>query len=608
MLRTSFRRRAGSLALLTALSIGAVSCSDNGSASTDPQPDMAGAPGPGVVSDPLPATRLLRRLYLTLAGRTPTAAEYDTIMAASTEAERIALVDAQVDKLLAAPEFYDQLVSFGHDWLRVSAYINGADNEGRWRGDRRAVMVGCGAGTKRAGALVGLDYTGTQSPKICDDQNADGSPMASPVVNTVTPWWDPSKTVTVLGRAGTGVTKDPALPDPDCAHVSFTIYEGQMNGGKCSCGPNLIYCFPDAYSTGANSTLDHNDPRAAARQVWEEPARLLAHLGWYDRPLSDLVLGNYSVGPSALQATYVGLARGNLDVPTLDSDDSWWNPAKRTGLADPGHMVSDPLAWREFVVESRHPALLSLAGNTPSGELSRTYQFDPRTQTGGPKGVPAAGVLTMASSWSSFPRERVRAARWLEMLACRNFVPPPSTSVFNTYVRDPAREGSCQYCHTTIDPAAIHFKRWSFDYPNTSILMGIGKNHIANYPTYSAPRVRFDQDLKYDTMMTPVSQAQLMTNPDAALIDFLPPDQHLFGQTSDGTIGPLGFAKMLVQSGEFDRCVTQRLYQHVVGRRLDPTKEEGYIGKLTADFVADKRVLRAFVKKLVQSAEFRRGL
>ncbi|MFY2560758.1 hypothetical protein ACN469_24350 [Corallococcus terminator] len=43
------------------------------------------------------------------------------------------------------------------------------------------------------------------------------------------------------------------------------------------------------------------------------------------------------------------------------------------------------------------------------------------------------------------------------------------------------------------------------------------------------------------------------------------------GQTSDGTVGPLGFAKMILASGSFDRCVVRHLHAQVVGRDIDPT-------------------------------------
>ena len=47
--------------------------------------------------------------------------------------------------------------------------------------------------------------------------------------------------------------------------------------------------------------------------------------------------------------------------------------------------------------------------------------------------------------------ERVRAARWLENLTCREFAPPPAEVAFAPYQRDPGTEGVCQHCHQIID-------------------------------------------------------------------------------------------------------------------------------------------------------------
>jgi hypothetical protein len=92
------------------------------------------------------------------------------------------------------------------------------------------------------------------------------------------------------------------------------------------------------------------------------------------------------------------------------------------------------------------------------------------------------------------------------------------------------------------------------------------------------------------------------------LLDFLPKGTLLFGEQGDGTTGPLGFGKILVQSGEFDRCAVQRLYQRFAGRALDPAKEAGYLETLRKSFVDGERKVRPFVRQLLSSAEFRRGL
>jgi len=210
----------------------------------------------------------------------------------------------------------------------------------------------------------------------------------------------------------------------------------------------------------------------------------------------------------------------------------------------------------------------------------------------------------------------VRAARWLETFACKEFVPPPSDQKFNEYVRDPSTEGMCQQCHgyMMIDPAAVHFKRWQYAgvsygqigesaFPG---IFGINGLRLADFKALNGrPKAAWAPGLT----ISPATQEQLMANPNAAFLDFQVPDARLklFGLDSDGTIGPLGFAKMLVRSGEFDRCAVRKMYQRFVGRDLDPGVETGFIDMLAKKFVEQERKLRPFLQYLMHLPEFRRG-
>jgi hypothetical protein len=575
----------------------------------------------GPIADPLSKGRLLRRAALALSDAPPAPEDYAAMEAAQTDADRERVFQTYVESLLVKPAFYRSMVDFGHAWFRNGDLGRAAKGEEIWLSDHRIGLYTCPDASKHKGALYApYNYAEATAPVhgptdgACNDLDYRGV-VGTPIVNTVEPWWAPGTTVTMVGRGGTGVRTDPSLKDPDCGITNPIGYDSEFriepgnaaSGHVCSCGPNLRWCKMytryEQYRNDANVKWEE----APNRQGWDEPARLLGHLAWQDRSLTDLVLGNYSVGPAKLQGWYVSIARKLSTYASLDGDDSWWKPSMFKGPVDPEHELSDPLAWREFVVETRNPMLLSLTGNTPSGDINRTYTFDPRTSTGTIKGIPAAGVLTMAGVNAGFSRERVRAARWLENFACREFVPPPVGATFNTFVRDPGREGTCQYCHTAIDPAAIHFKRIS-DNGYTPIFLGLGPWGYEKLRDYEYPRTRLDVDFKHDTLMTPASEAQIKANPDAANIDFLPPDTTLFGQVSEGTVGPLGFGKLLVKSGEFDQCVARKMFEHVVGRKLDPAVEQQYIEVLGKSFVENKRTVRGFVRYLVSTREFRRGL
>lgn len=551
---------------------------------------------PPTPQDAISDTRVLRRLHLALTGVTPPVSKYEALLGAPAD-QRAAQLDAEADALLASTQFYEQMVRFGHDWLAVPAYTKGAQGDA-YQGDMSGHLFQCAGNTMHAGAYYSVGENGSPGDQ-CTSATAE--------VNTVEPWWAPGTMVTVLGKAGTNVTTVMGMNGQtlDCGLASGGYYDPSLRAG-CGCGPNLVWCSPLAgLSAGSNYDLF----RGQRRHPFEEPARLFAHLAWYDRPLSDLVLGNYSVGTNWLRALYVrqGRQQGAPDVTV-----NWWKGSADTAPRDPLHpMPDDPQAWREFTVEQLNPYLLA----------RRDYQYDPRTTMSPPEGLPAAGVLTMMGPLSAFPRERVRAARFLEMFACSQFSPPPAGVNFPPYVNDPATGGTCLHCHRALDPAAIFFKRWDFGaesyYVPWPFMPGVGRWRISaawvsgQYPHSAAdnsPGFRWRNAFNPGTVMTPTTSAEALANPEALLLDTMPGSYSLLGAQGDGTMGPLGFGKVLLASGDFDRCAVRKIYARVVGRELDPTAEAGYLEVLRREFVTRERKLKPFIKYLLTQPEFRRGL
>jgi hypothetical protein len=587
-----------------ALAAAACGCSDDAATSTGPGAD--GLPRCEEGSEPEAApepvhemsyTRLLRRVMLTLTGTTPSSEAYQAMLDAPSDEARRALLDDAIAEALASTAFYRSMVAFGHDWFGVGEYAAGR-NLG-YHGSQAVNLLRCPEGSIHEDRWSVTGEAG--GPSACNDAAAE--------VNAVEPWWAMGTTIEVAGRGGTGVTSYTASDgtEVDCGIVregyDDNVFDHDVDH-QCSCGPNLVYCHP--HSGRANTA--YRDPSLAAMQVWDEPARLLAHVVWQDRSLTDVVLANYTVAPLRLRHLYVRYGRQNPAHTALDATSQWYG-GPFAGPADPEHEPSDPLAWNEVVVETLDPDLLALtADQSPSASLERTYTHDARTTTDEVEGMPAAGVLTMVGSLGSFERERVRAARFIEVFTCRQFVPPPGDFVFDDFSGDPATSGTCQHCHRNMDPAAIFFKRWSF-VNSYALLGGTGRWRFTKDTKPSgAPYTRWLNQFQPGTVLTPATEAEVEANPEALLLDFLPKGTLLFGEQGDGTTGPLGFGKILVQSGEFDRCAVQRLYQRFAGRALDPAKEAGYLETLRKSFVDGERKVRPFVRQLLSSAEFRRGL
>jgi hypothetical protein len=559
-----------------------------------PATDAGARPPP---DDDLSATRRLRRMTLALTDRLPTRERLRELDAISDPAEQGAWLDRELERLLADPAFYDALVELGHMWMNVPPLGNIANVPEYGLLQQRAI-VQCPAGTVHAGRWGTPNAHDGDAP--CNGVSWDGT---APVVRTVEPWWAEGTTVEVVGIDGderTTITGEGGATIDCGVHIGSGFEHERAN--RCGCGPNLIYCWP-GHQLQDYSAFVTGNPDGNRRLLWDEPARLLAHIAWHDRPLTDLIAGSYSVGPVRAQVTYVRTAR-RMGATQLDDDQSWWRASRWTAPHDPHHEASDPRAWSEFAISSRNPFLLE----------ERDYRFDPRTEaTGTMRGVPAAGVLTMPGVLAGLIRERVRGARFLEMFACENFVPPPSSAHFAPYTNDPAGGGPCIHCHSRIDPASIHFKRF-MRVGDSFPILGVANAHYGRdwiggvYPWSGEPWDRMRRLWAPETRMTPVPAAIAEGEPESRFIDFLPPDQTLYGQVSDGTVGPLGMAKMIIAAGAFDRCMVRRLHERIVGRDVDPTAEAGYLEALVGAFTAGDRAIRPFVRHLVHGETFGRGL
>lgn len=549
----------------------------------------------------LSPTRLLRRVHLTLRGREPSPGQYAAMKAAAAGGTLETYLDQEIDAALASPEFAAQMLAFGHDYLKIGDYKRGSVEGiigGTFKGNQTVELTACAAGTLHEGALGHF----RSDPNHGDPSSLCADP-AAPLAN-VEPWWAPGTMVSVIGRSGNGRQVSGTR---DCGRIYMGEASNNFSDPGCGCGPNLLYCgLPRAYGPAMYPRDLESNPYfadAQRRLLFEEPARLVAHVITTDAPFSDLVIGNYTVAPRRLQHLYARWGRMNSDNATFDSA-GWWRTATD--------------GWDKVTFQSIHPNLLD----------ARSYQFDPRTDDGSPLGLPSAGILTQLGPNVWYPRERVRAARWLETFACRSFTAPDPSLVFTpAYTNDPARGGSCQHCHTTIDPAAIHFKRLEVeeDTPRHGLghmnLGGLGdwQWRKTGQPSFADPNSpggifwfqpygRWNANFLPGTFLTPVPPSRIMVNPDARFLDFLPAGETLFGQQSDGTIGPLGFAKLLVASGEFDKCAVQTLHERFVGRRFDPAREAALETQLVQAFTQNGRRVKPLIKQLLASDEFRRGL
>lgn len=554
----------------------------------------------GSPDDRLSPMRLLRRTTLVLLGRAPEEIEYNALSALPSEAEQRNYVAQFARTALQSPQFYENIYGFGRSWLNVPLTPAMAD-EPDYGLDQQRGVVRCSPSTANAGRFVYVfdQLNAGNAQAVCGGVLSDGG---VPEIRSVEPWWAPGSTIELVGSAAqVGPT---ALGRVNGGWTTISC-EGIGRGG-CGCGPAAVRCIPDVKSHyGGWDTYAWWNEGGQRRQLADEPGRLWAHLAWHDRPLTDLVLGTRSVGTTTSIAAYVAAGVTAVNSKVIE-DDVWWRPTRFSGEpTDPLHSPGDPNAWREFDLEQISQIFIS----------DRNYHYDSRVTPTTMKGVPSAGMLTSLGFLGGLPRERLRAARALEILGCEVLAPPEGLQ-FNLYVSDPATEGPCQHCHRRIDPAAIHFKRFAREGLNEDTryhVPGLGNGkwpagwRQGVYPYRVDPFLQWNRWYRAVSVLTPVTQAEVDADPMAVFIDFLPPNQSLFGKVSDGTIGPLGFAKLLVASGNFDKCVVRQLHRFTLGRDIDPAEEAGYLDALTSEFLKRERKARPFIEYLMSTPAFERG-
>ena len=547
----------------------------------------------GAMAQSLPQlsyTRLLRKVTLVLQERPPSLAQYQEVLDAPSDLIREQIIAAAISNGLDSDAFYESMVGFGRDVLGAPEYK--ADYmDGQWHGSQALSLEACPPGSYHEGRL-GLfsdNLLAGQPWSLCDDVLA--------VVSEVEPWWAPNTVVEAIGWAGQQNTEvTTAAADGyviDCGQLvrltgtaigyapPHLLYDDVTDA--CGCGPNLVYCARRGALSENLVGFDglYSAPGSQRRAISEEPARLFAHIVVSGKPLSDLVLGAYTVTTQGLHHAYVRAARQSGKYQWLDQS-GWWQS------------YSSVDGWVEIETSTMFPAYTS----------DRVVLYDPRVSVDEPPALPAAGVLTMRGAVSNEGRERARAARWLERLACREFVPVVTDSGLSIDSPDPADTEFCGTCHQVLDPAAMHFKRLSND---GARIGGIGAWSLMELPVDDPDRLRWLAQFLPGTLMTPVTEVDMAFNPDARFLDFAPPGTDVLGVSTDGTIGPLGFGKALVASGAFDRCMVRRFYGRILGVQLDFAVDKALMDSLVNEFVASGRDVRQLFMKLMTSERFRTG-
>ena len=167
--------------------------------------------------------------------------------------------------------------------------------------------------------------------KVCDDQDIDGNPLATPrTEKQIEAWWAPGAPVSVLGSAGGNVTEvtDADGNPVDCGVAGGGYYDPALPSG-CSCGPNLVWCWPYMGLSGG-----HQQAVSMGRAARLSPTRVA------ERPLSDLCSAT-NVGDTHAAPLY-GEWGAKPENAALDDDTTGGSRRRRRAARPMNRRKGDP--------------------------------------------------------------------------------------------------------------------------------------------------------------------------------------------------------------------------------------------------------------------------
>lgn len=382
------------------------------------------------------------------------------------------------------------------------------------------------------------------------------------------------------------------LPRVDCSsRIGF------VNSAECGCGPGLERCmpgagfnfenpafvFPSVDPLGADQPLDEvEQPASSWQRLWwgEEAAHFLTYLFSEDRPFTEVLTARYGFVNGPLAQFYKSAARATCCDP----------PAIALGLLEPEPLV-DP-------------------GALPVGLSPHAAQDWRRVEDRGPR---AAGILTMPVFLTKYGSRRSRAHVLYQAFLCRDFVASnqglkPSAEP-NLMVRD-----GCRDCHTTLEPMAAYFARiqesdWTYLPPDrVPLRYGGCRLNDAGAPVNAPP---WDGGLGVNcaSLYDPA-----FSDGDAGTLRGAYPDLAVAGQFDPATgaplahadQGPLGLAREIIDSGEFDACVSKQVAEAFLRRALT-RDDDGLKAALAEALSGAGRKPKAMVKALLKSGAYLRA-
>jgi hypothetical protein len=510
----------------------------------------------------LPIERAVRQLSLDLRGNVPEMSDY-ALVEGATE-----LPDALLEAYLASDDFRLQMRRYHEALLwtnpsvsltSVSTRLSAATIDGvsilRTTGRRSLYRGGDGTADCQAKPQAALGYEADGTPKTEGFGVVAGKPVWREGYVEVHPYWEPNPatTVKVCAFDAQSTVNYSIAGGADAGTYSCNTLQGVGRSATCGCGPEL---------RGCTSTVVGNAVVAAFR---EQLLRSVDDHTVGGAPYSQLLTSKvaYVNGPLSHFLSYVAhtLPHSSIQIGVQPSD---------------GEVPSIPYAATDTWV---------------------SYERE----------TPHAGILTLPAYLLRYQTLRGRANRYRIAFRGQYFEPPTTKDSGCLDVGDDLTQRCvCRGCHTTLEPLAAHFGKFT----------EAGSLSMADFPQGFATRAACNAALlpslttfcdRFYSLVPALEDPDIRTwrlkplrYADSAHPDVLP----------NFEAGPEGLAQSDIDSGLFHEVAVMHLFEFLMKRppNLDVTSpdHEGDVLALIAKDFHQHDDLRKAIRALVKLAAYRR--
>lgn len=340
----------------------------------------------------------------------------------------------------------------------------------------------------------------------------------------------------------------------------------------CGCGVGLERCIPGDSNNNGNAFYYPNhmplgpgmplDDARQQQQRWfpywwsREAVRYLDDLFGSDRDFREILTGKRTFVNGPLAQFYRSIQQSNCCGPEaqfgmLQESEPLFDPRNVPADLEP-HDVS---TWK--MVEDRGPH--------------------------------AAGILTMPMFLEKYASARARGAALYNDFLCKSFSAENQQLQPSSEPNLTIRPG-CKTCHATLEPLAAYFSR--VEASNFVFLPQ------STFPVHNTT-CRLDKNGKLNGGCNALYDAAFADAKSATLRSAYASPEH-----ADET--PAGAGQDITKMPEFAQCAVQRVTSSFLGRATTPD-DDALLASLTSTFVGSGYRMKALVRAIVHSDEYRRA-